>query len=47
MSLRYDRLDNFWFVLRHEIEHAIQRHRRTAVMLDADLEGERAGSGQP
>lgn len=23
---RYDRLDNFWFVIRHELEHVIHRH---------------------
>jgi HTH-type transcriptional regulator/antitoxin HigA len=45
MTLRYDRLDNFWFVLRHELEHVIQMHGKTALMLDAELEGERAGSG--
>jgi HTH-type transcriptional regulator/antitoxin HigA len=25
MSLRHDRIDNFWFVLRHELEHVIRR----------------------
>lgn len=45
MSLRYDRIDNFWFVLRHEIEHVLHRHGENAVMLDAELEGERAGTG--
>lgn len=47
MSLRFDRIDNFWFVLRHELEHVIQLHGQTAatVMLDAELEGERAGTG--
>ena len=45
MSLRYDRIDNFWFVLRHELEHVLRRHGRTAVMLDAELEGERTGTG--
>jgi HTH-type transcriptional regulator / antitoxin HigA len=45
MSLRYDRIDNFWFVLRHELEHVLQLHGRDSitVMLDAELEGERAG----
>ena len=33
MTLRLDRIDNFWFVLRHEIEHVLQRH----AMLDMDL----------
>lgn len=46
MSLRYDRIDNFWFVLRHELEHVIHQHGRSTVMLDAELEGERAGSGE-
>jgi HTH-type transcriptional regulator / antitoxin HigA len=46
MSLRFDRIDNFWFVLRHEIEHVLQLHGRSAAMLDAELEGERAGTGE-
>lgn len=43
MTLRYDRIDNFWFVLRHELEHVLKGHGRRAIMLDAELEGERAG----
>lgn len=38
MSLRHDRIDNFWFVLRHELEHVIQLHGRSAIMLDTELE---------
>lgn len=45
MSLRFDRIDNFWFVLRHEIEHVLQLHGQSAAMLDAELEKERAGTG--
>jgi HTH-type transcriptional regulator/antitoxin HigA len=45
MTLRFDRIDNFWFVLRHELEHVIQEHGKSAVMLDVNLEGERAGTG--
>ena len=45
MSLRFDRVDNFWFVLRHELEHVLRFHGRSAVMLDAELEGDRAGTG--
>ncbi|HLY42312.1 MAG TPA: helix-turn-helix domain-containing protein [Terracidiphilus sp.] len=45
MTLRFDRIDNFWFVLRHELEHVIQKHGQSAVMLDVELEGERAGTG--
>jgi HTH-type transcriptional regulator / antitoxin HigA len=45
MSLRHDRIDNFWFVLRHECEHVLQNHGHSAAMLDTDLEKERAGTG--
>lgn len=45
MSLRFDRIDNFWFVLRHELEHVIQKHGQSTVMLDVSLEGDRAGTG--
>jgi HTH-type transcriptional regulator/antitoxin HigA len=45
MSLRHDRIDNFWFVLRHECEHILQNHGRAAAMLDTELEKERAGTG--
>jgi HTH-type transcriptional regulator / antitoxin HigA len=34
MSLRYDRIDNFWFVLRHEIEHIL---RRDGQIVDVEL----------
>lgn len=38
MSARLDRIDNFWFVLRHEIEHLIQEHgKEQRVMLDEDI----------
>lgn len=38
MSLRFNRIDNFWFVLRHEIEHVLQRHGRDAeFILDQDV----------
>lgn len=33
MSLRLDRIDNFWFVLRHEIEHVLNED----ASLDSDL----------
>jgi HTH-type transcriptional regulator/antitoxin HigA len=42
MTLRHDRIDNFWFVLRHEIEHILRRHGQK---LDVELEGARAGTG--
>lgn len=37
MTMRFDRMDNFWFVLRHELEHVIQRHGVSDPMLDVDL----------
>lgn len=45
MTLRLDRIDNFWFVLRHELEHVLQGHGKEKVTVDAELEGERAGVG--
>ena len=52
MSLRRDRIDNFWFVLRHEIEHILKgdgRERaingKESAIVDAELEGARAGTG--
>jgi HTH-type transcriptional regulator/antitoxin HigA len=46
LSTRFDRIDNFWFVLRHELEHVIRRHglASSTTMLDTELEGERAGT---
>lgn len=45
LSLRYDRIDNFWFVLRHEIEHVLRQHGRDVPILDTELEKDRAGTG--
>lgn len=37
LSLRLDRIDNFWFVLRHEIEHVLQGHGKdNGFILDLD-----------
>lgn len=41
MSLRLDRIDNFWFVLRHELEHVLREHAKLGIVLDTDLEIER------
>lgn len=46
LSVRFDRNDNFWFVLRHEIEHVRLGHGKAATILDTELEGEKAGQGQ-
>ncbi len=40
MSLRHNRIDNFWFVLRHELSHVLHGHGKKDVMIDDDLTGE-------
>lgn len=43
MSTRLDRIDNFWFVLRHEIEHVLCAHgKQESMIFDEDLSDERA-----
>lgn len=39
MTLRFDRIDNFWFVLRHEIEHVLREDGRSSdvPIIDVDL----------
>lgn len=37
MSLRFDRVDNFWFVLRHECAHVLHGHGKTAAIIDTDI----------
>lgn len=34
LSLRHGRIDNFWFNLRHEIEHVLNEDGKTSVILD-------------
>ncbi len=46
MTMRYDRIDNFWFVLRHELEHVIQEHGKGQIRIDTELEGSRAGTDE-
>ncbi len=43
MSTRYNRIDNFWFVLRHEIEHVLCQHGKQSPLLDGDRELSLAG----
>lgn len=42
MSMRFDRIDNFWFVLRHELEHVICEHGKSRITIDADSEGDQS-----
>lgn len=37
MSLRFDRIDNFWFVLRHELEHVLRGHGKKSPAIDMGL----------
>lgn len=47
MSLRLDRIDNFWFVLRHELEHVLRGHGKdSGYVLDTDLEGASQGEDE-
>lgn len=36
MSLRLDRIDNFWFVLRHELEHVLNKHGMDEAIVDSE-----------
>lgn len=42
MTTRFDRIDNFWFVLRHELEHVLNEDGRgeAKVNIDVDLKYE-------
>lgn len=50
MTTRHDRIDNFWFVLRHEIEHILRKDGRgdalSADLVDVELEGDRASTDE-
>ncbi len=46
MTMRLDRIDNFWFVLRHELEHLLRGHGKakpvSPELVDVDLQPETA-----
>jgi HTH-type transcriptional regulator/antitoxin HigA len=46
MSLRFDRIDYFWFVLRHEIEHVLRGETSVDADLDPDALPSAEGSPQ-
>ncbi|HEY5030768.1 MAG TPA: HigA family addiction module antitoxin [Candidatus Angelobacter sp.] len=46
MSIQRDTIDNFWFVVRHEIEHVLQGHGRKAEIIDTDLQGAQGQAGE-
>ncbi len=41
MTMRFDRIDNFWFVLRHEIEHVLNKDGKKKPAIDVDIEAEK------
>ena len=34
LSMRYDRIDNFWFTLRHELEHVLNADGKAELIID-------------
>ena len=38
LSFRFDRIDNFWFVLRHECAHVLHGHGKERAILDQNME---------
>ena len=44
LTLRFDRIDNFWFVLRHEIEHVLREDGRAngQAFIDTDVGEDKA-----
>ncbi|MHB1098599.1 MAG: ImmA/IrrE family metallo-endopeptidase [Burkholderiales bacterium] len=46
ISMRFDRIDNFWFVLRHELEHVLQEHGKNEIVIDSELEGAKVATDQ-
>lgn len=37
LTLRYDRIDNFWFVLIHEIDHVLNEDGKEYALVDSDV----------
>jgi HTH-type transcriptional regulator/antitoxin HigA len=42
MTLRHDRVDNFWFVLWHELCHVLNNDGKKEVVIDVELDGEKS-----
>jgi HTH-type transcriptional regulator / antitoxin HigA len=40
LALRFDRIDNFWFVLRHECAHVLHGHGKDAAIVDYDMDAD-------
>ncbi len=47
MTLRHNRIDNFWFVLRHEIEHVLNGDGKSGAILDSEMDSDTvSGNGE-
>jgi HTH-type transcriptional regulator/antitoxin HigA len=46
ITMRHNRLDNFWFVIMHEIEHVLRRHGINGKGIIDDLDGDGASDGE-
>lgn len=44
LTSRFDRIDNFWFVLRHEIEHVLNKDGQGSEIIDVDTGKKSASS---
>ncbi len=47
MSVLYDRIDNFWFTLMHEMSHVKHEDKKDEAIIDIDLLGEDTGDDIP
>jgi HTH-type transcriptional regulator/antitoxin HigA len=47
LSIRFDRVDNFWFVLRHEVEHILNRDGLITLDVELTEKLQRKGSLPP
>lgn len=47
LTLRFDRIDNFWFVLRHELEHVLNEEGKEKAVVDSDLNYSEEGDELP
>jgi HTH-type transcriptional regulator/antitoxin HigA len=47
LTLRYDRLDHFWFYLAHELEHVFRGHGKEEPILDSEPEADSLSNSDP
>lgn len=47
ISMQHDRIDNFWFAIRHEIEHVLRKHGREPGSECIDIDLSQASSEAP